>query len=196
MNSPWIDKALKLIIDKLSDVIEIDRHLIILQFFRIFFIIIMFALLTALVSCGAQFYVMAPLDVWINYPTFKDEGKINWYLDQMRNAGVDGIMIDVWWGFCEKTSKNYDFSGYKTFFAKIKDRGMKIIPVMSFHQCGGNVGDTCSILLPDFVRSSSKCPFFKDSHSKTFSSHTIYTDIIQTFPQIQNLKLVEDRTPQ
>ena len=126
----------------------------------------MFALLTALVSCGAQFYVMAPLDVWINYPNFKDEGKINWYLDQMRNAGVDGIMIDVWWGFCEKTSKNYDFSGYKTFFAKIKDRGMKIIPVMSFHQCGGNVGDTCSILLPDFVRSSSKCPFFKDQNGR------------------------------
>jgi hypothetical protein len=35
-----------------------------------------------------------------------------------------------------------------------KKANMKFIPVMSFHQCGGNVGDACGELLP-----SSKCDF-------------------------------------
>jgi len=126
----------------------------------------MFALFASLVSCGAKFYVMAPLDIWVNYPQYKDENKINTYLDKMRDANVDGIMVDVWWGFVEQSFKNYNFDGYSDFFNKVTSRGMKIVPVMSFHQCGGNVGDTCSIFLPDFVKSSSQCPFFKDQDGR------------------------------
>ena len=33
-----------------------------------------------------------------------------------------------------------------------KVAGLKVHAVMSFHQCGGNVGDTCDIPLPAFVR--------------------------------------------
>jgi beta-amylase len=109
---------------------------------------------------------MAPLDIWVNYPTYKDESKMNYYLDQMKNAGVDGIMVDVWWGFVETSNKVYNFDGYANYFEKITSRGMKIVPVMSFHQCGGNVGDSCDIKLPSFVYSSSEAPFFKDQDGR------------------------------
>lgn len=35
---------------------------------------------------------------------------------------------------------------------------------MSFHKCGGNVGDKCDIPIPSFVRDSPEHPFFKDQY--------------------------------
>lgn len=75
-------------------------------------------------------------------------------------------MVDVWWGFVETSNGVYNFDGYTDYFNKITSRGMKIVPVMSFHRCGGNVGDTCNIPLPNFVLSSSQNPFFKDQDGR------------------------------
>lgn len=35
----------------------------------------------------------------------------------------------------------------------VQGAGLEYHPVMSFHQCGGNVGDACNIPLPSWVRS-------------------------------------------
>ena len=74
-------------------------------------------------------------------------------LTQLKNAGVKGVMGDVWWGLVEKSPKNYYFNGYKDLVELVKGVGLEFIPVMSFHQCGGNVGDACNIPLPSFVTS-------------------------------------------
>ena len=62
----------------------------------------------------------------------------------LKSAGVEGIMVDVWWGIVERDGcGRYDWSGYADLFAMVRSHGLKIQAVMSFHQCGGNVGDSC-----------------------------------------------------
>jgi beta-amylase len=58
---------------------------------------------------------------------------------------------DVWWGLTEASPRQYNFGGYLKLVELIKGCGLQFIPVMSFHECGGNVGDACNIPLPPFV---------------------------------------------
>jgi beta-amylase len=70
----------------------------------------------------------------------------------MSSAGMQGVMVDIWWGIVERDGPRcYDFAGYRTLFNKVKHAGLEIQAVMSFHAAGTNVGDTCTISLPDWV---------------------------------------------
>lgn len=64
--------------------------------------------------------------------------------------------MDVWWGISESSEKSYNFNGYKTVISYAKSAGLKVQPVMSFHKCGGNVGDDCNIPLPSWALSIAK----------------------------------------
>lgn len=88
--------------------------------------------------------VMAPLHV-DNMSVF--EG----WLATAQSMGVDAISVDVWWGDVEKDDNVFNWSYYDTLFAKIKSRHLKIVPIISFHQCGGNVGDVYKSILPIWV---------------------------------------------
>ena len=71
---------------------------------------------------------------------------------RVAQAGVEGVMVDVWWGIVEHAGpRRYDFSAYKRLFDRIAASGLKVQAVMSFHAAGGNVGDTCNISLPRWV---------------------------------------------
>ena len=62
------------------------------------------------------------------------------------------IMIDVWWGIVEGLApKVYNFTAYTQLFTMCQQLGLKVEPVMSFHQCGTNVGDAAYIPLPKWV---------------------------------------------
>ena len=90
--------------------------------------------------------VMAPL--WV------DASQMATFEAQIQTAkeyGVDAVSVDVWWGKVETSDQVFDWSYYDTLFSKIKARGLKIVPILSFHQCGGNVGDTCNFPLPGWV---------------------------------------------
>ncbi|CAK0759773.1 hypothetical protein CVIRNUC_002723 [Coccomyxa viridis] len=71
----------------------------------------------------------------------------------LAKAGAHGVMLDVWWGICERHGpKQYDFKAYIELFKKAKKSGLKVQAVMSFHAGGGNVGDgSCDIPLPPWV---------------------------------------------
>ena len=89
--------------------------------------------------------VMAPLHV-DDWGTFENQ------LDTVKNYGVDAVSADVWWGAVEGAGdNNFDWSYYDKLFFTIKSHGLKIVPILSFHQCGGNVGDTCDIPLPPWL---------------------------------------------
>ena len=89
--------------------------------------------------------VMAPLLV-------KDMNAFNGELQKARAIGVKAVSVDVWWGAVEKIGDNqFDWSYYDNLFATIKANGLKIMPIMSFHKCGGNVGDDITIPLPCWV---------------------------------------------
>ncbi|GKE39657.1 beta-amylase 3, chloroplastic, partial [Tanacetum coccineum] len=58
--------------------------------------------------------------------------------------GVEGVMVDVWWGLVEKDGPmKYNWDGYVELVHMVQKHGLKLQAVMSFHQCGGNVGDSC-----------------------------------------------------
>ncbi|KAK8479912.1 hypothetical protein V6N13_073379 [Hibiscus sabdariffa] len=77
---------------------------------------------------------------------------MNASLMALKSAGVEGVMVDAWWGLVEKDGPlNYNWEGYAELVTMVEKHGLKLQVVMSFHQCGGNVGDSCSIPLPPWV---------------------------------------------
>lgn len=91
--------------------------------------------------------VMAPLHINDN-----EWGAFENQLTIANNYGVDAVSADVWMGQVERTGDNeFDWSYYDKLFSTIKSHGLKIVPILSFHQCGGNVGDTCNIPLPPWL---------------------------------------------
>eukprot|EP00932_Pfiesteria_piscicida_P000943 SRR837773.10922.p1 GENE.SRR837773.10922~~SRR837773.10922.p1 ORF type:complete len:411 (-),score=62.73 SRR837773.10922:105-1337(-) len=60
-------------------------------------------------------------------------------------------MVDVWWGLCEPSPGKYSFEGYLQLAKICKEIGLKLQAVMSFHQCGGNVGDSVSVPIPSWA---------------------------------------------
>ncbi|WIA44381.1 hypothetical protein OEZ86_007152 [Tetradesmus obliquus] len=108
---------------------------------------------------GCPVFVMLPLDtVWVveregrKVAILKRERALEIALHTLRKAGVEGVMVDVWWGICERAGPRvYDFSAYRRLFHKCAAAGLKVQAVMSFHAAGGNVGDTCKIPLPKWV---------------------------------------------
>ncbi|KAK7257504.1 hypothetical protein RIF29_31528 [Crotalaria pallida] len=97
-------------------------------------------------------YVMLPLGVITVDNVFQDPDGLKKQLLQLRAAGVDGVMIDVWWGIIElKGPKKYDWGAYRSLFKLVQECGLKLQAIMSFHQCGGNVGDVVNIPLPQWV---------------------------------------------
>ncbi len=89
--------------------------------------------------------VMAPLKV-------NDWGNFEKQLDTIKSYGVDAVSVDVWWGEVEGAADNqFKWDYYDKIFATIKAHSLKIVPILSFHQCGGNVGDDCNIPLPSWL---------------------------------------------
>ena len=89
--------------------------------------------------------VMAPLEV-SDWTQFSNQ------LATVEAYGVDAVTVDVWWGKVEAAGDNqFNWSYYDQIFQVITSRGLDIVPIFSFHQCGGNVGDTCNIPLPSWL---------------------------------------------
>ena len=92
--------------------------------------------------------VMAPLDIprQISMPTFEQ------LLDEAKQIGVDTVSVDVWWGKVEQQGdQQFDWSYYDEVFGKIRAKGLKIVPILSFHKCGGGPGDDCDIPIPSWL---------------------------------------------
>jgi hypothetical protein len=82
----------------------------------------------------------------------KRERALSVALGLLAQAGVAGIMVDVWWSACERRGPGrYDWSAYGRLFRMAARAGLRVQAVMSFHAAGGNVGDTCTIPLPRWV---------------------------------------------
>ncbi|KAJ6815428.1 beta-amylase [Iris pallida] len=98
-------------------------------------------------------YVMLQLGVVNADNVFENPEALREQLKQLRAAYVDGVKVDVWWGIIEGNGpKKYDWRAYRNLFQMIKEEDLKLQAVMSFHQCGGNVGDNVTIQLPKWVR--------------------------------------------
>lgn len=105
-------------------------------------------LLLLFVSCCLHAFsanVMAPLLV-------QDRDTFRQQLQIAKQIGVEGVSVDVWWGLVEERGdQQFNWQYYDEIFADIRGAGLKIMPIIAFHQCGGNVGDDCDVPLPAWV---------------------------------------------
>ena len=88
--------------------------------------------------------VMAPLKI-TDWADFRGD------LRKVEAYGVDAVSVDVWWGDVEKRDNRFTWGYYDRVFAAITAAGLDIAPIFSFHQCGGNVGDDYTSLLPSWL---------------------------------------------
>lgn len=101
--------------------------------------------------------VMAPLI--IPGEVINDSGQVYEYtwelfdqhLQAVKAIGVRAVSTDVWWGLVERQQDVYDWSYYDALFEHITKAGLQIHPIMSFHSCGGNVGDTYDCPIPSWI---------------------------------------------
>lgn len=93
-------------------------------------------------------FVMLPLDTLSNSGHLNKPRAMNASLMALKSAGVEGVMVDAWWGLVEKDGPlNYNWEGYAELIQMVQKHGLKLQLVMSFHQCGGNVGDSCTYVI-------------------------------------------------
>ncbi|KAF3508359.1 hypothetical protein F2Q69_00004231 [Brassica cretica] len=101
---------------------------------------------------GVPVFVMMPLDSVTMGNAVNRRKAMRASLQALRSGGVERIMIDVWWGLVEREAPGgYNWGGYEEVLQMARKVGLKVQAVMSFHQCGGNVGDSVSIPLPQWV---------------------------------------------
>ncbi|KAK3153877.1 hypothetical protein QOZ80_2BG0182660 [Eleusine coracana subsp. coracana] len=102
---------------------------------------------------GVPVFVMMPLDTVKKCGSALNRRKaVQASLAALKSAGVEGVMVDVWWGIAEAEGPGrYNFAGYMELMEMARKTGLKVQAVMSFHQCGGNVGDSVTIPLPRWV---------------------------------------------
>lgn len=106
-------------------------------------------------------------------------------LEGVKSAGLKGVMADVWWGVCEPSPGKYEFGGVLELCDLLKSVGLQLQAVMSFHQCGGNVGDTVSFPLPAWaLEAGTKNDLLYKSKSGVVStdSLSLSADKVEVFP--------------
>ena len=101
-------------------------------------------------------YAMAPLLVGNPNDMDSDESKaamadFRRQLKEAKALKMDGISMDMWWGMFNKEKGKFDFSYPQLLVNEVKAAGLDVAAVLSFHKCGGNVGDTENIPIPEWV---------------------------------------------
>lgn len=100
--------------------------------------------------------VMAPLVIGDPVDPNNEASRAAWQrfdeqLATVKALGAQAVSTDVWWGLIEKTERRYDWRYYDKLRDHIKRAGLKWVPIISLHQCGGNVGDNVYVPLPGWI---------------------------------------------
>ena len=113
-------------------------------------------------------FVMLPLDVISRDGALQHRQALETSLRALKKIGIEGVMIDVWWGIVERDGPQmYDWTAYLELLDMVEASGLKLNAVMSFHACGANVGDYFKVTLPQWVLdAASQDPdlFFTDQY--------------------------------
>lgn len=88
--------------------------------------------------------VMAPLIV-------RDWQEFRSQMAAAKAIGVHGVSTDVWFGIIEPVEGKFDWAYYDAVSDAIIEAGLRWVPIISLHQCGGNIGDTESVPVPSWV---------------------------------------------
>ena len=101
---------------------------------------------------GVPVYVMLPLDTVSREGELRAVEQLAPRLEALRDAGVEGVMIDVWWGIVERRAPGaYDWAPYVALMDVLERTRLKLHVVLSFHACGANRDDDYHVPLPPWV---------------------------------------------
>ena len=102
---------------------------------------------------GVPVYVMLPLDTVSREGELRAVEDLAPRLEALRDAGVEGVMIDAWWGIVERHGPgSYDWSPYVVLADLLESLDVKLHVVLSFHACGANRDDDYHVPLPKWVQ--------------------------------------------
>eukprot|EP00736_Rhodelphis_marinus_P012252 Rmarinus@m.4210 len=135
-------------------------------------------------------YVMMPLGLVSIDGHLHDPDQFRSWMYKLREADVDGIMLDVWWGIVERDGPGlYNWAGYRQIVDIVEEADLEMQMVLSFHQCGGNVNDDCYIPLPDWVRAAGEYTdiYYEDKYG---NQNPEYLSL-----GVDDLRLFNGRTP-
>ncbi|KAL8150701.1 hypothetical protein V2J09_020509 [Rumex salicifolius] len=129
-------------------------------------------------------YMMMPVDSFgtdaSGTATIRRTKALRMSLKALKQAGVHGIAVEVWWGLVERTPKIYNWSAYEELFKWIVGSGLKLHVALCFHS---NVLAKGSVSLPLWVLeigSQDGDIFYKDQHG--FSSYDYLTLGVDEIP--------------
>jgi len=101
---------------------------------------------------GVPVYVMLPLDTVSREGELQRVEELAHRLGALQRAGVEGVMMDVWWGIVERDGPGkYDWAAYVKLVGLVESVGLKLHAVLSFHSCGANRDDDYHVPLPRWV---------------------------------------------
>ncbi|XP_043706469.1 beta-amylase 3, chloroplastic-like [Telopea speciosissima] len=83
---------------------------------------------------GASVFVKLPVDASSMIGNSEGRKKLVFSLKALTAAGVEGVVMEVWWGYVEDTPENYDWRAYLDLVAMVRDCKLKVRAVMAFHQ--------------------------------------------------------------
>ncbi len=72
-------------------------------------------------------------------------------LEGLKELGVHALSTDVWWGIVAETQGQYNWSYYDRVAQLVTAAGLQWVPILSFHRCGGNIGDDAYVGVPAWV---------------------------------------------
>lgn len=100
--------------------------------------------------------VMGPLEIGNVRDPENPQFKTAWEnfgkdLERAKKLGADAVSTDVWWGAIEPKPGQFAWKYYDIMSNKIGAQNLKWVPILSLHECGGNVGDTANIPIPMWI---------------------------------------------
>lgn len=70
----------------------------------------------------------------------------------LATAGVEGVVMEVWWGLVEKFKPGfYNWEGYMEIVTLAARYGLKVRAVMAFHQRGSGPEDPCWLVIHHYL---------------------------------------------
>ncbi|XVE58110.1 hypothetical protein DITRI_Ditri04bG0143800 [Diplodiscus trichospermus] len=102
---------------------------------------------------GAPVFVKLPVDLVDPMAEHLRRRKlITFSFRALALAGVEGVVVDVWWGLVEREAPGvYNWKGYMEVIKLAEHFGLKVRVVMAFHQFGTGPTDPYWISLPRWV---------------------------------------------
>ena len=101
---------------------------------------------------GVPVYVMLPLDTVSRDGQLQRPDELAERMSRLRRVGVEGVMVDVWWGIVERDGPlRYDWKAYLDLARLASRIGLRLHAVLSFHSCGANRDDDYHVPLPRWV---------------------------------------------